>query len=177
MIERELTSGVECFYNRDGKWYYAGVYRTFRMDDLVTQEWDNLCHEATQALIKETLSGRKNVSPQNVYETGQLYAVGALKVACIGLQCIGFNNTLYRTILDHAAKCAQTGKWRSTMAGGGHSPGMTWTTNSNSHSPNAEAFGGTVSSKANEGNSSIQNPLNGGSSGSEDVTLGKINNA
>lgn len=42
-----------------------------------------------------------------MYETGQLYAAGALKIACIGLQCIGFNNVLYRTI------CAQSGKWKT----------------------------------------------------------------
>ncbi|KAI6137461.1 hypothetical protein EDD17DRAFT_1679318 [Pisolithus thermaeus] len=30
---------------------------------------------------------------QNTYETGQLYAVGALRLSCVGLQCIGFNNT------------------------------------------------------------------------------------
>lgn len=69
--------------------------------------------QTTQALIKETLAARKNTSPQNVYETGQLYAVGALKVACIGLQCIGFNNVLYEAILEHATQCTQSGKWRS----------------------------------------------------------------
>ena len=34
-------------------------------------------------LIKETISGRENTSPQN------MYAAGALGIACIGLQCIG----------------------------------------------------------------------------------------
>ena len=76
--------------------------------------------QTSQALIKETLSGRKNTSPQNIYETGQLYSVGALKVACIGLQCIGFNNTLYRSLLEHASQCMQTGKWRAQT---GPSPG------------------------------------------------------
>ena len=69
--------------------------------------------QTSQALIKETLAGRKNTSPQNIYETGQLYSVGALKVACIGLQCIGFNNPLYRGLLEHASQCMQTGKWRA----------------------------------------------------------------
>ena len=63
--------------------------------------------QTSQLLIKETISGRKNTSPQNLYETAQLYAAGALKIACIGLQCIGFNNVLYRTI------CAQSGKWKT----------------------------------------------------------------
>ena len=64
--------------------------------------------QTSQLLIKETITGRKNTSPQNLYETAQLYAAGALKIACIGLQCIGFNNVLYRTI------CAQSGKWKNT---------------------------------------------------------------
>lgn len=64
--------------------------------------------QTTQLLVKETLLSRKNTSPQNHYETAQLYAVGALKIACVGLQCVGFNNTLYRTI------CAQSGKWKNT---------------------------------------------------------------
>ena len=71
------------------------------------------CQQTTQALIKETLAGRKNVSPQTVYETTQLYLAGALKIACVGLQCVGFNDLLYRTILEQATKCGQTGRWRS----------------------------------------------------------------
>ncbi|EIW85673.1 hypothetical protein CONPUDRAFT_47136, partial [Coniophora puteana RWD-64-598 SS2] len=93
---------IECFYNTDGKWYYAGVYRLFRMDDLTTQEWDALSHEATQALIKETIAARKNVSPQTLYEIGQLYAAGALRIGCVGLQCIGFNAPLYSAIREYA---------------------------------------------------------------------------
>ena len=71
------------------------------------------CRQTTQTLIKETLAGRKNVSPQTVYETTQLYLAGALKIACVGLQCVGFNDLLYRTILEQATKCVQTGRWRS----------------------------------------------------------------
>lgn len=73
--------------------------------------------QTSQALIKETLAARKNTSPQNFYETSQLYSAGALKVACIGLQCIGFNNTLYRGLLEHAALCTHTGKWRIPAGG------------------------------------------------------------
>ncbi|KAM5542076.1 hypothetical protein V8D89_004386 [Ganoderma adspersum] len=116
-ISGKLDKPTECFYNKDGKWYYAGIYRSFRLDDLCPQEWDCLSQETSQALVKETLAGRKNTSPQNVYEAGQLYSVGALKIACIGLQCIGFNTTLYRSLLEHAALCTQTGKWR-VQAGG-----------------------------------------------------------
>ncbi|KAI6004915.1 hypothetical protein EDD15DRAFT_2515505 [Pisolithus albus] len=97
-----MREPTECFYYKDGKWYYAGTYRAFRMDDLTTQEWELLETETTQALIKETLAGRKNVSPQNTYETGQLYAVGALRVSCVGLQCIGFNNEVYHAVLEQS---------------------------------------------------------------------------
>ncbi|KAI9448081.1 hypothetical protein H4582DRAFT_1842370 [Lactarius indigo] len=117
---------AECFYNKDGKWYYAGVYKALRLDDLTSKEFEQLSSEASwlsfffwfhfslniYPLIKETLAGRKNVSPQTVYETNQLYLAGALKVACVGLQCVGFNNLLYRTIIEQATRCAQTGRWR-----------------------------------------------------------------
>ncbi|KAG2132859.1 uncharacterized protein EDB93DRAFT_1175670 [Suillus bovinus] len=103
-----MDKPTECFYNKDGKWYYAGVYKAFRMDDLTTEEWGALSTETTQTLIKETLAGRKNLSPQNLYETGQLYAVGALRVACIGLQCVGFSSAMYRAVLEQAT----LGKWR-----------------------------------------------------------------
>ena len=74
--------------------------------------------QASQAVIKETLTHRKNTSPQNVYETSQLYAAGALKVACIGLQCIGFNIGLYRTILEAADRCAGRVGGSSVAQGG-----------------------------------------------------------
>ncbi|KAI6111216.1 hypothetical protein F5141DRAFT_1063545 [Pisolithus sp. B1] len=110
---------TECFYHKDGQWYYAGTYRAFRTDDLTTQERELFSTEVqemvrdlftlymdilrtTQALVKETLAGRKNVSPQNTYETGQLYAVGALRISCVGLQCIGFNNEVYHAVLEQS---------------------------------------------------------------------------
>ncbi|KAN0131357.1 hypothetical protein V8E53_010734 [Lactarius tabidus] len=109
----KLDKPTECFYNKDGKWYYAGVYKALRLDDLTTKEFEQLSTETTQALIKETLAGRKNVSPQTIYETTQLFLAGALKIACVGLQCVGFNNLLYRTIIEHTTRCTQTGRWRS----------------------------------------------------------------
>ncbi|KAI8974237.1 hypothetical protein BD414DRAFT_424545, partial [Trametes punicea] len=135
---------AECFFNKDGKWYYAGTYKFFRLEDLCPQEWECLSTETSQALIKETLAGRKNSSPQNVYETGQLYSAGALKVACIGLQCIGFNDVLYRGLLEHAAHCALTGRWRATGhgyssagcgagTGLGFGAGTTWTVKTSVH--------------------------------------------
>lgn len=37
-----LTSTTECFYNRQGKWYYAGQYVALRLDDLSAKEWNEL---------------------------------------------------------------------------------------------------------------------------------------
>ncbi|PFH53551.1 hypothetical protein AMATHDRAFT_54729 [Amanita thiersii Skay4041] len=107
------------------------------MDDLTVKEWTNLSTEATQAIIKDTLAGRKNTSPQNVYETGQLYAAGALKVACVGLQCVGFNQTMYKAILEHATRFAQcklkTLNGHSTLSTGTTSPrtSTVWNNTSN----------------------------------------------
>ncbi|KAL6308643.1 hypothetical protein BKA93DRAFT_725211 [Sparassis latifolia] len=166
-LATKLNKPTECFYNRDGKWYYAGTYKAFRLDDLSTQEWETLLAETTQALIKETLAGRKNTTPQNVYESGQLYAVGALKVACIGLQCIGFNNTLYRTILEHAAKCAQTGKWRnsSTVA----SPPALWTAATSTLLPSAASMAAGVAPPSTGGNVLVGTYCSEGGSTIEDI--------
>lgn len=41
-------------------------------------------------------------APQNTYKRGQLYAAGALRVSCAGLQCIGFNNEVYHTVLEQS---------------------------------------------------------------------------
>ncbi|KAF8548462.1 hypothetical protein OG21DRAFT_1500995 [Imleria badia] len=98
----QMNKPTECFYNKDGKWYYAGTYKAFRMDDLTVQEWESLSSETTQAIVRETLVGRKNVSPQNHYETSQLYAAGALRVACIGLRCVGFSDDTYRGVLEQS---------------------------------------------------------------------------
>ena len=39
------TPSTECFFNKDGKWYYAGIYKSFRLEDLCTQEWECLSTE------------------------------------------------------------------------------------------------------------------------------------
>jgi len=81
-----------------------------------------------QVIVKETLAGRKNLSAQNSYETNQLYVAGALRVACIGLQCVGFNEGLYRGLLDHAAACVQgTVKRRAGLG-----TGSAWNVQANS---------------------------------------------
>lgn len=73
----------------------------------------NTCIVKTASmLVKETLANRKNTTPTVHYEVSQLYAAGALKVACVGLQCVGFNSGLYHTIVEQAAKCQQNGRWK-----------------------------------------------------------------
>ncbi|KAF8061778.1 hypothetical protein FPV67DRAFT_1586897, partial [Lyophyllum atratum] len=105
-----MNKATECFFNKDGIWYYAGVYKAFRLADLTTKEWAELPIETTQAIVKETIAGRKNTSPQNVYEITQLYAAGALRTACVGLQCVGFNNAMYSALLEQARVFSQS-KW------------------------------------------------------------------
>ncbi|KAJ4482885.1 hypothetical protein C8J55DRAFT_45767 [Lentinula edodes] len=104
-VMSKICKPAECFYNKDGVWYYAGVYKAFRLNDLTVMEWEALSSETTQAIVKETVEGRKNTSAQNIYEVTQLYAAGALKVAVIALQCVGFNQSMYHLLLEHASKC------------------------------------------------------------------------
>ncbi|KAJ6500820.1 hypothetical protein C8R45DRAFT_1123429 [Mycena sanguinolenta] len=117
-VMARLSKPTDCFYNKDGNWYYAGVYKGFRLDDLTTKEWEALSPETTQALVKDTIAGRKNTSPQNIYETTQLYSAGALRVACIGLQCVGFNKAMYHAMLEQAVKCALATKFKGAPAPG-----------------------------------------------------------
>lgn len=154
---------TECFFNKNGYWYYTGLYKTFWLDELSPAEWENLSAEVcpficahrltaqavgrppvlhvpktVQALVKQTLAARKNTTPQNVYETGQLYAAGALRVGCIGLQCVGFSLNVYTQLIEAAERCAQTGRWMSAQGGataGG--PGSIWIPPSPKLSPHA----------------------------------------
>ncbi|KAF8888233.1 hypothetical protein BD779DRAFT_461367 [Infundibulicybe gibba] len=119
-----MNAPTECFYNKDGTWYYAGIYTAFLLDEMTVKEWAELSPETTQAIIKDTIAGRKNTSPQNMYETSQLYAAGALRVACVGLKCVGFNQSLYKAILEQADKMAQT-KWKNLiLASAPSTPGI-----------------------------------------------------
>jgi hypothetical protein len=40
-----LVNPTECFYSKDGKWYYAGTYQAVRLQDLIPEEWNNLSNE------------------------------------------------------------------------------------------------------------------------------------
>jgi hypothetical protein len=41
------TLVTECFYNREGLWYYAGSYQAFRLEDLTLKEWTELPAEVS----------------------------------------------------------------------------------------------------------------------------------
>ncbi|KAF8959740.1 hypothetical protein BDZ97DRAFT_1836777 [Flammula alnicola] len=112
-----MSKPTECFYHKEGVWYYAGSYKAFRLDNLSTKEWAQLPAETISAIVKETITGRKNNSPQNTYETSQLYAAGALKVACVGLQCVGFNQEVYKAIIEHSIKFSEA-KFKALAAQG-----------------------------------------------------------
>ena len=46
LISLYITHGsLECFFSKDGKYYYAGRYKAFRLDDLTTKEWEALSNE------------------------------------------------------------------------------------------------------------------------------------
>ncbi|KDQ34118.1 hypothetical protein PLEOSDRAFT_1031682, partial [Pleurotus ostreatus PC15] len=105
-VLHKMSKPTDFFYHKNGHWYYAGVYKAFRMEDLTTKEWDALSTETTSAIVKDTILARRNSSPQNIYEVTQLYTCGALKVACIGIQCVGFNLAVFHALLDHATKYA-----------------------------------------------------------------------
>ncbi|KAF8485632.1 hypothetical protein JB92DRAFT_1537551 [Gautieria morchelliformis] len=108
----------ECFYNKAGEWYYTGTYTSLRLEDLTPKEFDNLSQETRDALVKETLAGRKNVTPQIIFETSQLYAVGALKVAVVGIRCIGFNRMLYSVALQQAHRFQSHGRGKVALTKG-----------------------------------------------------------
>ncbi|KAH6899250.1 hypothetical protein BKA70DRAFT_1115663, partial [Coprinopsis sp. MPI-PUGE-AT-0042] len=93
-----MARPTECFYNNEGTWYYAGTYKAFMMGTASVAEWESLSAETKAAIVKETLAARKNTTPQTNYETGQLYAAGALKLAVVGLQCIGFSQEIYHSV-------------------------------------------------------------------------------
>ncbi|TFK65345.1 hypothetical protein BDN72DRAFT_845674 [Pluteus cervinus] len=107
---------TECFYNKDGTWYYAGVYVGFKIDEVSTREWVGLPATTVDGIVRDTLSGRKNISPSNTFEIRELYGAGALKAACVGLQCVGFNYAVYKAVLDQA-KRSMDHHWKLVMTG------------------------------------------------------------
>jgi hypothetical protein len=46
-----LATPTECFYSKDGKWYYAGTYQAVRLQDLISEEWSNLSSEVMSWIL------------------------------------------------------------------------------------------------------------------------------
>jgi len=127
--------------------------------------------QTTQAIVKETIVGRRNTSPQNIYEINQLYTAGALKVACIALQCVGFNNGMYAALLEQARIFTHS-KWASThtnasMITGKVSPAPTLSAGGgplgSGSAWNASSGGGAIGVVSGRGGRSVFNssPLEG----------------
>jgi hypothetical protein len=64
--------------------------------------------QTKRAIINDTLAERASVSPAVKYEVAQLYAVGALSVACVGLQCVGYDAQLSAALFAHAELVGNT---------------------------------------------------------------------
>jgi hypothetical protein len=47
-----VIMGPECFYAKDGSWYYAGVYEAMRLEDLAPVEWETLSTEVLLSISK-----------------------------------------------------------------------------------------------------------------------------
>jgi hypothetical protein len=48
----KLKYFTDCFYHKDNKYYYAGVYIGVRLDDLSQAEWFSLPHEVKNMSIQ-----------------------------------------------------------------------------------------------------------------------------
>ena len=77
--------------------------------------------QTSQLSIEETISGRENTSPQNMYET---YAAGALEIACIGLDsmfCIerySHRVASGRPLPEATTGLGGSGLWNASVAAG-----------------------------------------------------------
>ncbi|KAL1706341.1 hypothetical protein EV121DRAFT_201651, partial [Schizophyllum commune] len=157
-----LTNPTHCFYQEKGAWYYAGVYQCFRFPDLSVREWTELSDEATQSIAKETLAARRNTSPQHFFEVKELYGAGALAVACVGLQCVGFNRQLHQALLEQKVDGRSSAMGlgmeggRASPFNGNRGPGMA------SPSPFNPAAGVFNPGSASPFNPGTPTPFNGG---------------
>ncbi len=120
---------TDCFFKKDEKWYYAGRYVGLHLASLTAREWDALAKEVAppQLFVIWNIDGvlsrsnrpySRNVLPivvtylrKSSTKRGQLHHVGALRVSCIGLQCVGFDSALYQVIMEQAKKAQATGNW------------------------------------------------------------------
>lgn len=83
------------------------------MRDVTPAEWMAFPAERKNAIIAETLRERRAVAPQLQMDVRQMYELGALRVACVALQCTGYNETVCDTVYKHVDRCRKLGQWKT----------------------------------------------------------------
>ncbi|KAF8319375.1 hypothetical protein DL93DRAFT_2164586 [Clavulina sp. PMI_390] len=98
---------IEVFYNKNGDWFYVGTFKSYPLPDMTSVEFEELPLEIRANLIQSTVD-RWPADPSQTTaierEVAQLYEEGKLKVACVGLQCMGFNYSLSRIMLEQSRR-------------------------------------------------------------------------
>lgn len=51
LISYSYVLPPECFYSREGLWYYAGSYQAFQLEDLTAKEWAQLPTEVNLSFL------------------------------------------------------------------------------------------------------------------------------
>ncbi|KAL4069572.1 hypothetical protein J3A83DRAFT_3586736 [Scleroderma citrinum] len=86
-----------------GQYMLMGLYEATRVEPLTTEEWKALPFDM-QVKYSETTQ-RKNKDPRPVDAIRRAYNNGGLRVPCVKLNCLDFNETLYRRLRDHQSQC------------------------------------------------------------------------
>ncbi|KAL4071041.1 hypothetical protein J3A83DRAFT_3345909 [Scleroderma citrinum] len=79
-----------------GQYMLMGLYEATRVEPLTTEEWKALPFDM-QVKYSETTQ-RKNKDPRPVDAIRRAYNNGGLRVPCVKLNCLDFNETLYRRL-------------------------------------------------------------------------------
>ncbi|KAF5349492.1 hypothetical protein D9756_008913 [Leucocoprinus leucothites] len=110
---RSMVTSTALFSNvaRASRHDCGRIISGLRAGGLTLKEWVELLTETANYLVEEIISARKHISPQNIYEVNQLYNAGVPKIASVGLECVGFNQEVYKSFLERAAKFTQS-KWK-----------------------------------------------------------------
>lgn len=62
--------------------------------------------------MAETLRERRSIAPQLQLDVRQMYELGVLRVACVALQCTGYNQRLCDASAKHVEKCLRLSQWK-----------------------------------------------------------------
>ncbi|KAH7911923.1 hypothetical protein BJ138DRAFT_1149436 [Hygrophoropsis aurantiaca] len=85
---RHLFVGVD-----DRKYMVAGRYEFKCVDPLSAAEWAGISEEIRRGYCKTTK--RKNKDPQSIAQIHHAYDTGKLKVPCVLLSCLDFNEKFH----------------------------------------------------------------------------------